>query len=85
MANTQILDMSMKLCLELATIVGPDFPDTKREPVDDMIYEVYGISLCVLFIDFQGTHAHGVIDCRVLKPANLFFFLPWNVKNLTSI
>lgn len=85
MANTQILDMPMKLRLELMAIVGPDFPDTKRELVDDMIYEVYGISLCVLFIDFQGTHARGVIDCRVLNRRTFSPFLPLNVRNLTSI
>jgi hypothetical protein len=50
-----------------------------------MIYEVYGISLCVLFIDFQGTHARGVIDCRVLNRRTFSPFLPLNVRNLTSI
>ena len=72
--------MPVKLRLEFMSVIRPDLADPKWELLDNVVHEVYGIGLRVLFIDFQGTHAHGVIDCRVLEPANRFSFFTFECQ-----
>ena len=52
MANAQILDMPMELCLKFMTVIRPDLADAKRELVEDVINEINCIGLGVLLVDF---------------------------------
>jgi len=71
MADSQILDMPMELGLELVAVVSPYFLDAEGELFDDVIDEGDGICLVVLFKDFQGTDARGVVDSSVLESTDL--------------
>jgi hypothetical protein len=48
--------------VEFMAIVGPDLANTEREHFDDVVDEIDGASLRVLFIDFEGGNARCVID-----------------------
>lgn len=67
MPDSFVLDMPMELGLELMTPVCADCVDAKRELVDDIVNEVHRIGLVVTAVDFESSHACGVIDGRVLK------------------
>ena len=57
-ADPKIFDVSVELSLELVTIVSSDFTNAEWELFNDMIDEVYCISLSVLLIcriQFRGT------------------------------
>ncbi len=63
--------MPMELRLELMAIVGSDLADAERELFDDVIGEVDGVGLGVLFTDFWGSNARCVVNGRVLETAHL--------------
>lgn len=63
--------MPVKLSLELMAVIRSNFADPERKLGNDVVNEVYGVGLGVLFIDFQGSHTRGVINGRELKAANL--------------
>ena len=67
--DPKILNIPMELGLELVTVIRPNFSNAKREFFDDVIYEVDCVCLSVLFIDFEGSDACIIIDCRILEPA----------------
>ena len=80
MSNSQILDMPVKLRLEFMAVISPDLTNAKRELFDDVIDEINGIGLCVFLIDFQGTYACRIVDCRVLEAANLLAFFAFECR-----
>jgi hypothetical protein len=51
--NAAILDVPVKLGLELMTVVGADGVDPERELLHDVINEVDRVRLCVAGIDLQ--------------------------------
>ena len=59
--------MPVKLRLEFMSVIRPDLADPKWELLDNVVYEVYGIGLRVLFIDFQSPHSCRIIYCGVLE------------------
>ena len=50
--NPQILDVPMEFRLEFMSSIGSDLLYPERKPMDDVIYKVYSIGLCVAFINF---------------------------------
>lgn len=63
--------MPAELCVELMPVIGPDFADTERELIDDMIDEVDGVGLGMPLVDFERPHARCILDGRILEAANL--------------
>lgn len=51
MANSQVLDMPVKFCLEFVAVVRPHCVNTEGESGDEMIDEMNGIFLRVFGID----------------------------------
>ena len=73
MADTEILDMPVELCLEFMPVIGTDFLDAKWELVDDVVDKIDGVRLGVFCVDLKG--AGCIVDCRVLEAANFLAFL----------
>ena len=44
--------MPVEFCLEFMAVISPDLADPKWELLDNVVHEVYGVGLRVLFIDF---------------------------------
>ena len=72
MAYPKVFDLPVKFSLELVTIVRSDFTNAEWELFNDMIDEVYCISLSVLLIDLQSADARRVIDGSILETPHLF-------------
>ena len=51
MADALIIDVPVKLGLQLMAIIGPDFLDAERELFDDVIDKVDHVGLCVFVVD----------------------------------
>ena len=82
MADPKILDMPVKLGLELMAVIGPDLTNAKRELLDDMIDEINGIGLGVFFVDFQCANAGCIVDCSVLEAANFLSLFAFESQEL---
>ena len=82
MAYSQILDMPVEFCLEFMAVIRPDLADPKWELLNNVVHEVYGVGLHVLFIDFQSTHTCSIIDCGVLEAADLLALFAFESQEL---
>ena len=82
MAYSQILDMPVEFCLEFMAVISPDLADPKWELLDNVVHEVYGVGLRVLFIDFQSTHTCSIIDRGVLEAAYLLSLFAFESQEL---
>ena len=80
-----VLDMPVKLGLELVAVVGPDLPDAEWEGSDHVVNEVDGVGLGVASVDLEGADTGCVVDGRELKAPDFSPPFPMNVRNLTSI
>ena len=76
MTDSLILDVPMKLSLELMPIVSSDLLYTEWELFDDVVNKIDRIGLGVPLIDFQCPYARGVIDRGVLVSLDLFTVFP---------
>lgn len=75
----------MEAGLEFMSVIGANFPDTEREPVDDVIDEVYGIGLGMPVVDLESANAGRIVDGGVLEAADLAAIFSIESQNLTSI
>lgn len=66
MTDALVLDVPVKLGLELVPVVRPHLAETEWEALDDVVEEVDGICLGVPAVDLKGPDAGGVIDGGVL-------------------
>ena len=66
--------MPVELGLELMAIVRPDLAEAERKLFDDVIREIDGVGLGVLFLDLQGANARCIIDGCVLETTYLLTF-----------
>ena len=73
--DSLVLDVPMKLSLELMPIVSSDLLYTERKFLNDVVYKVDCIGLGVPLIDFQCPYASCIIDRGVLVPLDLFYRL----------
>jgi hypothetical protein len=74
--------MPVKLRLEFMSVIRPDLADPKWELLDNVVHEVYGIGLRVLFIEFQSPHSCRIIYCGVLETAYLFSLFTFESQEL---
>ena len=76
--------MPMELGLELMTIIRAHLANAEWKLFDDMINEVDGVCLSMLFVDLEGANSGCIVDCRVLEATDLFAAFPYERQNLTS-
>jgi len=62
--------------------LSPNLTNAEWELLDNMVHEVYGVGLRVLFIDFQSSHSCSIINCGVLKAAHLFSLFTFESQEL---
>lgn len=75
MSNAKIFDVPMELGLELMAIIGSDLTNAEREFFNDVVDEVDGIGIGMLFVDFQSTNPRRVIDGSVLETPYLLLVI----------
>lgn len=68
MSNSAVLDVPMKLGLELMAVVGADGVDPERKLFHDVVHKVDRTRLCVAQIDFQRANSRGIVNGGVLEP-----------------
>jgi hypothetical protein len=71
MPYSLVLDMPVKLRLELMSSVSSNGMNTKGKFFDHVIDEFDGMCLIMTFEDLQGPDAGGIIYSRILKSANV--------------
>lgn len=64
------IESSLKLAT-IVTIVYAPLTDGERELINDVVNEIDRVHLRVFLIDFEGTNTCGVVDRRILEPAQL--------------
>lgn len=72
MANSLILNLPVKLGLELMAVIGANGVNPERKLLHDVIDEIDRIRLCVAGVNFQGPDSGGIVDGCVLEPLNSF-------------
>ena len=82
--DPEIFDMPMEFGLELITIIRAHLANAEWKLFDDMINEVDGVCLSMLFVDLEGANSGCIVDHCALEPTDLFASFPMNVRNLTS-
>ena len=85
MADTEILDMPVELCLEFMPVIGADFLDAKWALVDDVVDEIDGVGLGVFCVDLKGADAGSSSIAVYWKRRTFSPFFPMKVRNFTSI
>ena len=72
MPDPEIFDMPMEFGLELMTIIRAHLANAEWKLFDDMINEVDGVCLSMLFVDLEGANSGCIVDRCVLEPTDLF-------------
>ena len=80
--DPEIFDMPMEFGLELMTIVRAHFANAEWKLFDDMINEVDGVCLSMLFVDLEGANSGCIVDRCVLEPTDLFSTFPYEGQKL---
>ena len=62
----------MEFGLELMTIIRAHLANAEWKLFDDMINEVDGVCLRMLFVDLEGANSGSIVDRGVLEPTDLF-------------
>ena len=70
--DPEIFDMPMEFGLELMTIIRAHLANAEWKLFDDMINEVDGVCLSMLFVDLEGANSGCIVDRCVLEPTDLF-------------
>ena len=70
--DPEIFDMPMEFGLELMTIIRAHLANAEWKLFDDMINEVDGVCLSMLFVDLEGANSGCIVDSCVLEPTDLF-------------
>ena len=70
--DPEIFDMPMEFGLKFGTVVGPHLANAERELFDNVVNEVDGVCLRMLFVDVEGANSGCIVDRRVLEPTDLF-------------
>ena len=70
--DPEVFDMPVKLGLELMTIIRAHLANAEWKLFDDMINEVDGVCLSMLFVDLEGANSGCIVDRCVLEPTYLF-------------
>ena len=71
MPDSFMLDMPVKLCLELVPPVSTDRVDAEWELLNHIINKIYGTLLIMALVDLQRFNPSGVINGCLLKTTDL--------------
>lgn len=74
MADALVLEIPVKLGLELMAVIGSDLCHAEREFIDDVIDEVLS---CSLVVDFECSDARSVVNGVISKPTDFFATLAY--------
>lgn len=77
MTNALVLDVPVKLGLELVSVVGSDLANAERELLDDVVNEVDCAGLGVFLVNLQSPHPCRVINGCELDATNLLSAIPF--------
>ena len=80
--DPEIFDMPMEFGLELMTIIRAHLANAEWKLFDDMINEVDGVCLSMLFVDLEGANSGCIVDRCVLEPTDLFASFPYEGQKL---
>ena len=80
--DPEIFDMPMEFGLEFVAIIRTDFTNAEWELFDDVVNEVDGVCLSMLFVDFEGANSGCIVDSCVLEPTYLFASFSFEVLNV---
>ena len=69
-ADALFLNVPVELGSEFMPVIGFDLFDPERELFDNVIDKVLSVGLIVFVIDLERADARGVIDRRILEPAD---------------
>ena len=76
--------MPVEFGLKFVAVVGANFSDPEWEFSNDVVYEIDGVGLRMLVIDFEGANTCCVVDGGKLKPSDILASLA-SMRNFTSI
>ena len=82
MPHTFILDVPVKLRLELMTAVRADSVNAEGELLDYIIDERNGVFLVMAVVDPQGSNPRGIVNGRVLITPDSFVLGRFQVQKL---
>ncbi len=71
MTDSLVFNVPVEVRLKFVPPIGPNHVDAKWELPDRVIDEINGVLLCVPLVDLVRPDSCGIVDCRLLKTADL--------------